>query len=82
LQSHTFSNFQMLLDKVIGLENKREELREQKRKFQSQGNLAVTLDLVTTCHKALSFVLVYKAEIMDRINSLIIRLINSNNSTE
>jgi hypothetical protein len=37
LQSHTFLNFQMLLNKAIGLENKRNELREQKRKFQSQG---------------------------------------------
>jgi hypothetical protein len=37
LQSHTFPNFQMLLNKAIGLENKRKELREQKRKFQSQG---------------------------------------------
>jgi hypothetical protein len=38
LQSHTFPNFQMLLNKAIGLENKRKELREQKRKFQSQGH--------------------------------------------
>jgi hypothetical protein len=37
LQSHTFPNFQMLLNKAIGLENKCKELREQKRKFQSQG---------------------------------------------
>jgi exoribonuclease R len=37
LQSHTFLNFQMLLNKAIGLENKCKELREQKRKFQSQG---------------------------------------------
>jgi hypothetical protein len=37
LQSHTFPNFQMLLNKAICLENKRKELREQKRKFQSQG---------------------------------------------
>jgi hypothetical protein len=28
LQSHTFPNFQMLLNKAIGLENKRKELRE------------------------------------------------------
>jgi hypothetical protein len=28
LQSHTFPNFQMLLNKTIGLENKRNELRE------------------------------------------------------
>jgi hypothetical protein len=37
LQSHTFLNFQMLLNKAIGLENKCKELPEQKRKFQSQG---------------------------------------------
>jgi hypothetical protein len=37
LQSHTFPNFQTLLDKAIGLESKRRELGEQKRKFQSQG---------------------------------------------
>ena len=39
LQSHTFSNFQALLDKAIaiGLESKHNELGEQKRKFQSQG---------------------------------------------
>jgi len=37
LQSHTFPNFQTLLDKAIGLESKRKELGEMKRKFQSQG---------------------------------------------
>jgi hypothetical protein len=37
LQSHTFPIFQMLLNKTIGLENKCKEHREQKRKFQSQG---------------------------------------------
>jgi hypothetical protein len=37
LQSHTFPNFHMLLNKTIGLENKHKELREQKRKFQSHG---------------------------------------------
>jgi hypothetical protein len=37
LQIHTFPNFQTLLDKAIGLESKRRELGEQKRKFQSQG---------------------------------------------
>jgi hypothetical protein len=36
LQSHTFPN-QTLLDKAIGLESKRRELGEQKRKFQTQG---------------------------------------------
>jgi hypothetical protein len=33
LQRHTFPNFQMLMNKAIGLENKRKELHEQKRKF-------------------------------------------------
>jgi hypothetical protein len=37
LQSHTFPNFQMLLNKAIGLENKRMELGEQKRKFKYHG---------------------------------------------
>jgi hypothetical protein len=37
LQSHTFPNFQMLLNKAIGLENKRMEFGEQKRKFKSHG---------------------------------------------
>jgi hypothetical protein len=34
-QSHTFPNFQSLLNKAIGLENKCSELGEQKLKFQS-----------------------------------------------
>ncbi|CAN6350734.1 unnamed protein product [Urochloa humidicola] len=37
LHSHSFPNFQTMLNKAIGLENKRKELGEQKRKFQSQG---------------------------------------------
>jgi hypothetical protein len=37
LQSHTFPDFATLLNKAIGLENKRRELGEEKRKFQSQG---------------------------------------------
>ncbi|CAO2145861.1 unnamed protein product [Urochloa humidicola] len=37
LHSHTFPNFQTMLDKAIGLESKRKELGDQKRKFQSQG---------------------------------------------
>jgi hypothetical protein len=36
-QSHTFPNFQTLLDKAIGLESKHRELGEQKCKFQFQG---------------------------------------------
>jgi hypothetical protein len=37
LQSHTFPDFQTLLNKAIGLESKRKELGEQKPKFQSHG---------------------------------------------
>jgi hypothetical protein len=37
LQSHTFPDFQTLVNKAIGLESKRKELGEQKRKFQSHG---------------------------------------------
>jgi hypothetical protein len=37
LQSHTFPDFATLLNKAIGLENKRKELGEKKSKFQSQG---------------------------------------------
>jgi hypothetical protein len=37
LQSHIFPDFQTLLNKAIGLENKRAELGEQMRKFQSHG---------------------------------------------
>jgi hypothetical protein len=37
LQNHTFPDFQTLLNKEIGLESKRKELGEQKRKFQSHG---------------------------------------------
>jgi hypothetical protein len=36
LQSHTFPDFATLLNKAIGLENKRKELGEQKCMFQSQ----------------------------------------------
>ena len=37
LQSHIFPDFQTLLNKAIGLENKCTELGEQKRKFHSHG---------------------------------------------
>jgi hypothetical protein len=37
LQSHTFPKFQTLLNKAMGLENKRMELGEQKHKFKSHG---------------------------------------------
>jgi hypothetical protein len=38
LQSHNFPNFQTLLNKAIGLESKRKELSDHKRKFQGQTN--------------------------------------------
>jgi hypothetical protein len=38
LQSHTFPDFQTLVNKAIGLESKRKELGKQKRKFQSLGH--------------------------------------------
>jgi hypothetical protein len=42
LQSHILPNFQMLLNKAIGLENKQMELGEQKRKFRSHGQSSNT----------------------------------------
>ncbi|XP_072146438.1 uncharacterized protein [Setaria viridis] len=38
LMSHTFPSFQKMLDKAIGLEHKRNELGEMKRKFNSQSS--------------------------------------------
>jgi hypothetical protein len=48
-QSHSFPDFATLLNKAIGLENKLVELGEQKRKFQSRGQLAThaSLQLIT-----------------------------------
>jgi hypothetical protein len=40
LQIHIFPNFATLVNKAIGLENKRVELGEQKCKFQSRGQSA------------------------------------------
>jgi hypothetical protein len=36
LQSHSFPNFQTLVNKAIGLENKRKELSDHRRKYQGQ----------------------------------------------
>jgi hypothetical protein len=49
LQSHNFSDFATLMNKTIGMENKRGELAEQKRKFKSRGQSAthVPLQLIT-----------------------------------
>jgi hypothetical protein len=38
LQSHNFPNFQTLFNKTIGLESKRKELSDHKRKFQGQSS--------------------------------------------
>jgi hypothetical protein len=40
LQSHSFPDFATLLNKAIGLEDKRAKLGEQERKFQSRGQSA------------------------------------------
>jgi hypothetical protein len=41
LQSHSFPDFTTLLNKIIGLENKRLKLGKQKRKLQSRGQSAI-----------------------------------------
>jgi hypothetical protein len=41
MQSHTFPDFQTLVNKAIGLESKRKELGEQKCKFQSHGQFSL-----------------------------------------
>jgi hypothetical protein len=38
LQSHNFTHIQTLLNKAIGLESKRKELSDHKRKFQGQSS--------------------------------------------
>jgi hypothetical protein len=68
LQSHTFPNFQMLLNKAIGLENKRMELGEQKRKFRSHGQSSNTRPRFSSS-QILSFTLVDQVEIILRICS-------------
>jgi hypothetical protein len=68
LQSHTFPNFQTLLNKAIGLENKRMELREQKRKFKSHGQSSNTCP-ASTHLRILSFTLVDQMQIILRIYS-------------
>jgi hypothetical protein len=66
LQSHILPNFQMLLNKAIGLENKQMELGEQKRKFQSRGQSATHVP-ASTHHRDLSLVLVDQVEIICKI---------------
>ena len=36
LLSHSFANFQLLVDKALVIENKRREIEDKKRKFQGQ----------------------------------------------
>jgi hypothetical protein len=68
LQSHSFPDFTTLLNKTIGLENKRLKLGEQKRKFQSRGQSATHV-LASTHLRILSFTLVDEVEIILRICS-------------
>jgi hypothetical protein len=68
LQSHSFPDFVTLLNKTIGLENKRLKLGEQKRKFQSQGQSA-THAPASTHHRVLGCVLVDQVEIICKILS-------------
>jgi hypothetical protein len=63
LQSYSFPDFATLLNKAIRLENKRMELGEQKRKFQSRGQSATHVP-TSTHHRVLSLVLVNRVEIM------------------
>jgi hypothetical protein len=56
------------MNKTTGLENKRLKLGEQKRKFQSQGQLA-THAPASTHHRVLGLVLVDQVEIICKILS-------------
>jgi hypothetical protein len=66
LQSHTFPNFQTLLNKAIGLESKRKELSDHKK--NSKVSLAGTP--VRTTLKVLSSALEIKAETIIKCNAL------------
>jgi hypothetical protein len=68
LQSHSFPDFATLLNKAIGLENKRVELGEQKCKFQTHGQSSNTRP-ASTHHMVLSLVLVDQVEIICKILS-------------
>jgi hypothetical protein len=65
LQSHTFPNFQTLLNKAIGLESKRKELSDHKRKFQGQSRIPARTKL-----KVRSSALEIKAETIIKCNAL------------
>jgi hypothetical protein len=82
LQSHTFPNFQMLLNKAICLENKRKELREQKRKFQSQGQSSSNTSPCYNSSQDSQFCSSAQGETMDRINRFIVRLSSPKDPTQ
>jgi hypothetical protein len=77
LQSHSFPDFATLVNKAIGLENKREKLGEQKRKFQSRGQSATHVP-ASTHHRVLSLVLVDQVEIICKILSCSVQPSSSN----
>jgi hypothetical protein len=81
LQSHTFPNFQKLLDKAIDLESKCKELGEQKRKFQSQGQSNSNTAPATTRHKGFSPALEDKAEAINSNSSFHVLLSKLSAST-
>jgi hypothetical protein len=57
-------------------------LASKSASFNLRDSLAVTIVLVTTRHRTLRFILVDKAETMDKINSFNVRLSNPKNSTQ
>jgi hypothetical protein len=66
LQSHTFPNFQTMLNKAIGLESKRRELSEHKRKYQGQSNRTPARTTLKVCSSALEI----RMEIIIKCNAL------------
>jgi hypothetical protein len=77
LQSHSFPDFTTLLNKTIGLENKRLKLGERKRKFQSLGQSATHV-LASTYLRILSLVLVNQVRIICKILNCSVQLSSSN----
>jgi hypothetical protein len=77
LQSHSLPDFTTLLNKTIGLENKRLKLGEQKRKFQSRGQSATHV-LASTYLRILSLVLVNQVKIICKILNCSIQPSSSN----
>ncbi|RLM74422.1 hypothetical protein C2845_PM15G03530 [Panicum miliaceum] len=70
LHSHTFPNFQTLLDKAIGLESKRKELGNTSENFSPRDNPAATPDPATTHPKDISRALEDKVEDISRVNRI------------